>query len=73
MKANVGGIDRLLRVIIGLGILGAGYYNKNWWGLVGVIPLLIAFIRWCPVYLPFGTNTCEKKPTYPQPSKPPLL
>ena len=32
MQANVGGIDRILRVIVGLGVLGAGLYFKNWWG-----------------------------------------
>ena len=60
MKANVGGIDRILRIIVGLGILGAGYYFKSWWGLIGIVPLVTAFIRWCPAYLPFGLNTGAK-------------
>lgn len=57
MKANVGGIDRLLRFIAGLAILGAGYYFKSWWGLLGLGPLMTAFVRFCPAYLPFGFST----------------
>ena len=61
MKTNVGGIDRILRVIIGLGLLGAGYYFKSWWGLVGLVPILTGVIRFCPAYLPFGLSTCAQK------------
>lgn len=60
MKANVGSIDRILRFIAGLAILGAGYYFKSWWGLVGIVPLLTATFRFCPAYLPFGLNTGAK-------------
>jgi hypothetical protein len=60
MKTNVGTIDRVIRVILGLGILGAGYYYKNWLGLIGLVPLLTAFVGFCPAYLPFGLSTCAK-------------
>jgi hypothetical protein len=60
MKANVGGIDRIIRIIAGLAILGAGYYFKSWWGLIGVMPLLTAVFRFCPAYLPFGLSTCAR-------------
>lgn len=60
MKANVGSIDRILRFIAGLAILGAGYYFKSWWGLVGIVPLFTATFRFCPAYLPFGLNTGAK-------------
>ena len=59
MKSNVGGIDRILRVIAGLAILGAGLYFKSWWGLVGFVPLLTAVIRFCPAYVPLGLTTCK--------------
>ncbi len=62
MKANIGSIDRTFRVIVGLGILGAGYYFKSAWGLIGLVPLATAVVRFCPAYLPFGLSTCEKKP-----------
>jgi len=61
MKPNVGGIDRTLRIILGLALLGAGYYYKNWWGLIGLVPILTALVRFCPVYLPFGLSTCPIK------------
>lgn len=58
MKSNVGSIDRILRLIAGLTILGAGYYFQSWWSLVGLVPLLTAVFRFCPAYLPFGLSTC---------------
>jgi hypothetical protein len=61
MKPNVGNIDRLLRFIAGFALLGAGYYFKSWWGLVGIVPLLTATFRFCPAYLPIGLNTCAKR------------
>jgi len=60
MKCNVGNTDRLLRIIIGLVILVLGYIYSNWWGLVGLIPLLTGLFRWCPGYLPFKINTGKK-------------
>ena len=61
MKPNVGSIDRIIRIIAGIGILGAGYYFKNWWGLIGLGPILTGTIRFCPAYLPFGLSTCPAK------------
>ena len=60
MKTNIGGLDRLVRIIAGLAILGAGYYYKSWWGLIGFVPLLTAAVRFCPAYLPIGLNTCSR-------------
>jgi hypothetical protein len=61
MKSNVGGIDRTLRFIAGLAILGAGVYFKSWLGLIGIVPILTASLRFCPAYLPFGLSTCRTK------------
>lgn len=57
MKQNVGGIDRILRLVVGLAIIGWGIYAKNWWGAVGVVPLFTALINWCPAYTLFGLST----------------
>ena len=57
MSQNVGGVDRILRIILGLGLIGWGLYAQNWWGAVGAVPLLTALIGWCPVYLPLGLST----------------
>ena len=57
MKYNVGNRDRLVRIIVGVAIVAVGAYLQNWWGLVGLVPLLTGVIRWCPAYLPFGIST----------------
>ena len=60
MNANVGTIDRVVRIVAGLAFLGAGYYFKSWWGLIGIVPLLTGIFRFCPAYLPFGLSTCRR-------------
>ncbi len=67
MKTNVGGIDRIVRYLVGLALLGAGLYFKSWWGLVGLGPILTATIRFCPAYLPFGLSTCKAVTPPPKP------
>ncbi len=62
MKTNVGSLDRTVRLIAGFALLGAGYYFKSWWGLVGLLPILTGTIRFCPAYVPFGWSTCPKSP-----------
>ena len=59
MKCNVGKTDKIIRVVIGLGLLAAGGYFKSRWGLIGLVPLLTAAIGFCPAYLPFGISTCK--------------
>lgn len=61
MKPNVGSVDRTLRFIAGLALLGAGYYFKSWWGLAGLVPILTATFRYCPAYSPFGLSTCPRE------------
>lgn len=61
MKHNVGGIDRIIRVLLGLAAIGAGVYFKSWWGALGLIPLLTAAISSCPLYMAFGLSTCTTK------------
>lgn len=61
MKKNMGITDRWIRIVLGLAIGIAGIYFNSWWGLLGIIPLLTALIRTCPLYLPFGLNTLRAK------------
>ena len=64
MKANVGGFDKILRIIVGLGVLSLLFIlegNARWWGLVGIVPLATGLIGWCPAYVPFGLSTCSTK------------
>jgi hypothetical protein len=47
MKSNVGNTDRTVRIIAGLLIIGLGFYFQSWWGAIGIVPLVTAFMRWC--------------------------
>ena len=58
MKANIGTVDRVIRVIVGLVIIALGVFGRSWWGLIGLLPLLTAVVRFCPAYVPFGLSTC---------------
>ena len=62
MKVNVGGVDRILRIVVGLALIAAtllGYIGV--WGWIGVVPLLTGLFGVCPAYLPFGISTCPMK------------
>jgi len=58
MKVNVGTIDRVARVIIGIAIVGAGIYYQSAWGAIGLVPVFTAAFGFCPVYVPLGVSTC---------------
>ena len=63
MKKNVGTTDRIVRLILGVIIIGLGLYFKSWWGVIGIIPLITGLIRYCGLYSVFGINTCRiRKP-----------
>ena len=63
MKANIGNLDRIIRVAIGLALLAfalrIGFPNTgwNWVGWIGMVPILTALIRVCPAYTLIGTRT----------------
>ncbi len=61
MTANVGGIDRILRVVVGIAVLALFFMlegNARYWALLGFVPLLTGLFRFCPAYSLFGLNTC---------------
>jgi hypothetical protein len=61
LKKNVGTIDRSIRIILGLGLIGIYFAKGEMWGLVGIIPLATGLMGTCPAYLPLGLNTCSMK------------
>ena len=62
MSKNVGGFDRILRLVVGLALIAASAVGVlPVWGYVGVVPLLTALIGWCPLYPLLGINTCANK------------
>ena len=59
MKANEGAVDRVLRVVVGAGVLSLAFVGPQTpWGYVGVIPLLTGLVGYCPLYAILGFNTC---------------
>lgn len=59
---NVGGIDRILRIVLGLALIIGGFFLMTGTagvivGVIGFIPLLTGLIGWCPLYLPLKFNT----------------
>jgi len=61
MKKNIGSVDRTVRIVLGLIVIALGLVFKCWLGLIGLVLLLTAVIRFCPAYLPFGINTGKKE------------
>ena len=61
MKRNVGGIDKVLRIVVGLGLLSLLFVlegSARWWGLIGLVPLGTALVGFCPLYTILGLSTC---------------
>jgi len=62
MKLNEGGIDRVLRIIVGAVLIGLTLTGKiGPWGWIGIVPLATGLIGWCPAYMLFGIKTCKTK------------
>lgn len=62
MSINEGGIDRILRIVVGLALIAIVFVGpKTPFGWIGVVPLLTGLIGWCPAYMLFGIKTCRVK------------
>lgn len=62
MSKNVGMIDRVARVVLGLVLLGLALFGGHWWGWIGIVPLATAAVGFCPAYRLMGLNTCPIAP-----------
>ena len=61
MTANVGTVDRAIRIALGLALIAATL--MGWigvWGWLGVIPIATGVFQFCPAYLPFGLNSGKR-------------
>ena len=63
MNVNIGGIDRMIRILVGLAFLafavtGLPATGYNWLGWIGIVPLATALLGWCPAYTLIGVSTC---------------
>ena len=62
MKSNVGGIDRTVRIVVGLVLIALAVTGTvGVWGWLGVVPLATGLVGWCPPYAMSGINTCKVK------------
>lgn len=70
MTRNIGNTDRVIRLIVGFGLLSLIYFlegSARWWGLIGLAPIATAAIGYCPPYAWMGFSTCAKDEAAPQP------
>ncbi len=61
MKTNVGGIDRILRIVVGIALVVWALMGGPVWAWIGVVPLATGLIGFCPLYPLLGMNTCPTK------------
>lgn len=61
MQANVGGIDKVLRIVAGVVLIGLGIAGIGApWTFIGIVPLLTGLFNFCPLYPLLGINSCKK-------------
>lgn len=61
-RTNVGGIDRILRIVVGIALIALVFVGpKTPWGWLGIVPLATGLLRTCPLYSLIGLNTCGKR------------
>jgi hypothetical protein len=64
MKKNIGTIDKVIRMLVGLFVvIYFGLFLGSWWGLLGVIPIITVATSSCTLYTIFGFSTCKVKNT----------
>lgn len=62
MKSNVGGIDKILRILVGIVLIVLTITGTiGLWGWIGVLPLVTGLFNFCPAYKLLGVNTCKTK------------
>jgi hypothetical protein len=61
MKLNVGGIDKILRIVAGLALIVWALMGGPVWAWIGIVPLATGAVGFCPLYPILGMSTCAKK------------
>lgn len=60
MKKNVGNVERVVRIIVGVAVLSLAFVGpRSPWAYLGIIPLATGLFGWCPPYALFGISTCK--------------
>ena len=58
MTKNVGGIDKIIRILAGVALIAWALMGGPVWAWIGVVPLATGLLGWCPAYTLFGMNSC---------------
>ena len=58
MQTNVGGIDKILRILVGIALIVWALFGGPVWAWIGVVPLATGLLGWCPAYTLLGIKTC---------------
>ncbi len=58
MQTNVGGADKILRIVAGIALLAWAVFGGPVWAWIGIVPLATGLLGWCPAYTMLGMNTC---------------
>jgi hypothetical protein len=63
MRTNIGKVERIVRVVLGVGILSLAFVGpQSAWGYLGILPILTGLAGWCPPYALLGINTAKHAP-----------
>jgi len=58
MQKNIGGIDKIARIVIGIALIAWAVLGGPVWAWIGVLPLATGLLGWCPAYSLLGIKTC---------------
>lgn len=61
MQTNVGGIDKIARIVVGIALIVWAIAGGPLWAWIGVLPLATGLLGWCPAYTLLGIKTCPMK------------
>ena len=61
MQTNVGGIDKIIRIVVGIALIVWAIAGGPVWAWIGILPLATGLLGWCPAYSLLGIKTCPMK------------
>lgn len=61
MSANVGNLDRVIRILVGVALIAWALMGGPVWAWIGVVPLATGLLKICPAYSLLGINSCGMK------------
>jgi hypothetical protein len=60
MKPNIGNVERVVRIVVGIGVLSLAFVGPHTpWAYLGILPVLSGVVGWCPPYALLGISTVK--------------